>query len=58
MQGYTIANIVKEYFDRNGMSQYFRYFLNSNEEAFDKFCIREEGKTRPDTIVLKASLRE
>ena len=58
MQGYTIANIVKEYFDRNGMSQYFRYFLNYNEEAFDKFCIREEGKTRPDTIVLKASLRE
>ena len=39
MEGYYIANVVKEHFDRNAMSQYFNYFLNFNEEAFEKFCI-------------------
>ena len=58
MEGYYIANVVKEHFDRNGMSQYFNYFLNFNEEAFEKFCIRVEGRACRNSITSKTLLGE
>ena len=53
VQGYEIAKMIKEYFDRNGTGQYFKYFLNLNEEAIELFGIKEEGKSCRNTICLK-----
>ena len=58
VEGYYIANVVKEHFDRNAMSQYFKYFLNFNEEAFEKFCIRVEGRACRNSIASKIVLGE
>lgn len=49
-QGYYIAKLVKEYFDRNNMSQYFKYFLNFNEEAYEMFYAKVENKVNKSTF--------
>lgn len=58
LQGFFIANTIKEHFDRNGMAQYFKYFLNFNEEAFELFGIREEGRAYRNTISAQVLLGE
>lgn len=49
-QGYFIAKLIKDHFDRNGMQQYFKYVLNSNDEAVEQFGVKIEGKSVRATV--------
>lgn len=49
-QGYFIAKLIKDHFDRNGMHQYFKYILNSNDEALEQFGVKIEGKSVRSTV--------
>jgi hypothetical protein len=51
LKGYEIAKIFKECFDRKGMTHYLKYLLNYNEEAYQSFCLKEQGKLCRETKV-------